>query len=105
MPALRARSLRLNSYLRSLLESIAPATGISIVTPADPERHGTQLSVRVPGDVVAITEALATDFGVVADERPPDIIRMAPAPLYCTFHDCWRSADALSRVLGGEGLA
>jgi kynureninase len=35
---------------------------------------------------------------VIADVRPPDIIRLAPAPLYNTFHDCWRAAEALRRV-------
>ena len=43
-------------------------------------------------------------LGVVADDRRPDIIRFAPAPLYCTFHDCWRAADALSNELTGEGI-
>lgn len=106
MDTLRARSLRLSAYVRELLDTIAD-TGISIVTPREPERHGTQVSVRVPAtaDVAQVTEAMSHDFGVVPDERPPDIIRIAPAPLYCTFHDCWRAVDALSRVLGGGGLA
>jgi len=36
---------------------------------------------------------------VRADDRPPNIIRLAPAPLYNTYHDCWRAAGALDAVL------
>ncbi|MCF8557711.1 MAG: hypothetical protein K9G28_09260, partial [Candidatus Nanopelagicales bacterium] len=104
MPALRARSLRLTAYLRELLESMAQRAGITIVTPADDERHGAQLSVRVPVDAEDLTQRLSDNWGVVADDRRPDIVRLAPAPLYCTFHDCWRAADALSQELTGEGV-
>jgi kynureninase len=105
MDAIRARSLRLTAYLRSLLETIAERADLSIVTPAEDERHGAQLSVRVAVDVTDLTDRLSSNWGVVADDRQPDIIRLAPAPLYCTFHDCWRAADALSQELTGEGIA
>ena len=100
MPALRARSLRLTGYLRSLLEPLAAPAGFAIITPAEDERHGAQLSVRVPVDADDLTARLYSNWGVVADDRRPDIVRLAPAPLYCTFHDCWRAADALRRRLG-----
>jgi kynureninase len=105
MDALRARSLRLTGYLRGLLESLAERADIAIVTPVEDARHGAQLSVRVAVDVADLTERLSTNWGVVADDRQPDIIRFAPAPLYCTFHDCWRAVDALSQELTGEGIA
>lgn len=105
MPALRARSLRLTAYLRSLLEAIVERAGIAIVTPAEDERHGAQLSVRVPVDADDLTARLSENWGVVADDRRPDIVRLAPAPLYCTFHDCWRAVDAMSWELTGEGIA
>ena len=104
MPALRERSLRLTGYLRGLLSSMVERSGITIVTPADDERHGAQLSVRVPADAAELTERMSVNWGVVADDRRPDIVRLAPAPLYCTFHDCWRAADALSWELTGEGI-
>ena len=104
MDALRARSLRLTAYLRKLLESMAQRAGITIVTPADDQRHGAQLSVRVPVDAEDLTQRPSDNWGVVADDRRPDIVRLAPAPLYCTFHDCWRAADALSQELTGEGI-
>ncbi len=105
MDALRERSLRLTAYLRGLLEALAERTDIVLVTPADDARHGAQISVRVQADVADLTERLSTNWGVVADDRQPDIIRLAPAPLYCTFHDCWRAVDALSQELTGEGIA
>lgn len=105
MAALRDRSLRLTAYLRGLLETLATRADVVIVTPKDDAHHGAQLSVRVPVDVADLTERLSSNWGVVADDRQPDIIRLAPAPLYCTFHDCWRAADALSQELTGEGIA
>ena len=39
--------------------------------------------------------------GVIADYRAPDIIRVAPIPLYNTFHECWRLATILSEVADG----
>ena len=105
MDALRGRSLRLTAYLRELLEALAERVDINVVTPADDDRHGAQLSVRVPVDVADLTERMSSNWGVVADDRQPDIIRLAPAPMYCTFHDCWRAVDALSQELTGEGIA
>jgi kynureninase len=104
MADIRARSLRLTGYLRGLLESVHERAGISIVTPAEESDHGAQLSVRVTADVSDIAERMSSNWGVVADDRKPDIIRFAPAPLYCTFHDCWRAAEALSQELTGEGI-
>jgi kynureninase len=104
MTAIRARSLRLTGYLRGLLESFAERAGTSIVTPVEDADHGSQLSVRLHADVSDVAERMSSNWGVVADDRKPDIIRFAPAPLYCTFHDCWRAADALSQELTGEGI-
>ena len=69
------------------------------MTPAEDGRHGCQLSVRFTRDIQAIADALRDKDGVIADTRDPDIIRFAPVPLYSTYHDCWRAADALRRRL------
>jgi len=90
MAALRAKSVRLTGYLESLLD------GLDVITPHDPARRGAQLSVRVR-DAAAASRRLRA-FGVIADSREPDVIRFAPAPLYNTFHDCWRAAEAMRRV-------
>lgn len=100
LPALRAKSLRLTGYLESLLDEIGEGRPMSLLTPRDPQRRGAQLSVRVAGvPAGVVSEALRREHGVYADARQPDVIRLAPAPLYCTFHDCWRAAGALAAVL------
>jgi kynureninase len=104
MDAIRARSLRLTAYLRGLFDDLATRASIAVVTPVEDARHGAQLSVRIDADVADLTERMSSNWGVVADDRRPDIIRFAPAPMYCTFHDCWRAVDALSQELTGEGL-
>lgn len=91
MERLRAKSMRLTAYLESVLN------GFDVITPRDASRRGAQLSVRMPGAEEA-SNLLRDTFGVIADVRKPDVIRLAPAPLYNTFHDCWRAADALRHV-------
>ena len=98
MPALRAKSERLTAYLEHLLDAL-PGGAVGIVTPRDPRRRGCQLSLRIAGGARALLGPLR-DRGVVCDFREPDIIRVAPAPLYNSFHDVWRFVDALGRALG-----
>ena len=96
MVSLRDRSLRLAGWLRTLLGHLGPGI-VEIVTPVDPESHGAQLSLRwLGGDPKAVVEALGTE-GIVCDFREPDVIRVAPAPLYNNFVDVWRFVDALRR--------
>jgi kynureninase len=103
MEALRARSLRLTGYLEELftevIKELAPGS-MQIVTPANPDRRGCQLSVRFSADINVLADKLRDLDGVIADSRNPDIIRFAPTPLYSTYQDCWRAADALRRRLG-----
>ena len=103
MAVLRERSLRLTRYLRALLDELAtslPPGSLQVVTPEESERHGCQLSVRFTRDIHEIAALLRDLDGVIADTRNPDIIRFAPAPLYSTYLDCWRVADALARRVG-----
>ncbi|MGP4098345.1 kynureninase [Nonomuraea sp. KM90] len=93
MTELRARSVRLTAYLESLLDGWC-----TVVTPRAPERRGCQLSLRVP-DADGLSRRLSRAHGVIADSRNPDILRLAPTPLYSTYHDCWRAAEALRKEL------
>ncbi|WP_062437097.1 kynureninase [Herbidospora daliensis] len=96
MAELRARSRRLTGYLESLLDELP----VTLVTPRDPDRRGSQLSLRIgPGSAHELAKRLRHEFGVITDAREPDIVRAAPVPLYCTYHDCWRLADALAHVI------
>ncbi|MEU8026217.1 MULTISPECIES: kynureninase [Micromonospora] len=100
MPALRERSLRLTGYLERLLDEVTADRPLTVVTPRDPARRGCQLSVRIgAGSAGELTKRLRHEHGVVADAREPDVVRFAPVPLYSTYHDCWRVADALAATV------
>jgi kynureninase len=98
LPALRERSQRLTGYLEYLLGRLRPGRA-ELVTPREPERRGCQLSLRVPGGARELQNALANG-GVVADFREPDVVRLAPAPLYNSFHEVWSLAAVLARLVG-----
>lgn len=102
MTALRARSVRLTGYLERLLDEVAAVAPVTLITPRDPARRGCQLSLRVAG-AAGLTRRLRHEHGVIADAREPDVARMAPTPLYSTYHDCWRAAVALAECAGAEG--
>ena len=54
------------------------------------------------GTAQGVCERLRREHGVIADAREPDVVRLAPAPLYCTHHDAWRAAKALVTVVGDD---
>jgi kynureninase len=93
MPALRARSIRLTGLLETLLADLP----IEIVTPHDLAARGAQLSLR-HDDAEALLAGLA-GRSVVADYRAPDLIRVAPMPLYTTDDEVRRFATILGEVL------
>jgi kynureninase len=102
--ALRAKSIRLTAYLETLLDEVCAGRQLEVITPRDPERRGAQLSIRIGGiEAGKVSELLRRDFGVFADARNPDVIRLAPVPMYCTFHDCWRAAVSLAAVMDNHG--
>jgi kynureninase len=92
MPALRERSIRLTGYL----EAIVAGLDIEVITPSDPEARGAQLSTRF-ADATDVLHAVE-GRGVMADFRAPDIIRLAPIPLYSSFHELWRLGEILREV-------
>ncbi|MGA2844909.1 MAG: kynureninase [Candidatus Acidiferrales bacterium] len=91
MERLRAKSETLTSYLEFLLDQ-KPSKRFSIITPRDSAHRGAQLSLRVNANGRAICDALAKD-GIICDWREPDIIRVAPVPLYNTFLDVHAFAE------------
>jgi kynureninase len=100
LPALRAKSLRLTGYLEWLLRAQL-ADAATILTPSDPEARGCQLSLRLrrsPAEAHKVFDALAA-AGFTGDWREPDVIRVAPVPLYNTFVEVWEFAATLGRLL------
>lgn len=97
MAALRAKSVRLTSYLEHLLATIDDDR-ITVITPADAAERGCQLSIRVKNADKSLFTAIS-ERGVVADWREPDVIRVAPVPLYNSFDDVQKFVEILRSVL------
>ena len=96
MARLRARSKRLTSHLAALIDEHL-AGSVRILTPADPDRRGCQLSLQLLHGREhgrAVFEALQRN-GVIGDWREPDVIRVAPTPLYNSFEDVVQLVAAL----------
>lgn len=98
LEALRARSVRMTSYLLGLLDRL-PQGRFEVITPRRPDERGCQVSLRVRGGASPLVRALR-DRGIVCDEREPDVVRIAPVPLYNTFHEIWLFVAALGEIAG-----
>src|SRR5256885_4369938 len=94
MEPLRAKSARLTSYLEFLLKQNA-SKRFTIITPSSPNERGCQLSILAHEHPKELhNELIAAD--VKCDFREPNVIRVAPTPLYNTFHEVWRFAQTLA---------
>ena len=98
MTALREKSVQLTGYMEYLLKQVDHLP-FEIITPSDPARRGCQLSMLFAERGKEVFEAL-TENGIVADWREPNVIRIAPVPLYNTFEDCYRFYDVLTDIKG-----
>lgn len=96
---LRAKSEQLTAYMLELIDAI-PNERFEIITPREPSARGAQLSIRTRFDGQELFAAL-TEAGVVCDFRRPDVIRVAPAPLYNSFEDVWTFCEILRREVAG----
>jgi len=95
MPALREKSKKLTAFLWEQLATLSPGF-VEIFTPQDPEQRGSQLSLKLRGGTREMVAALRND-GVIADFREPNIIRVAPTPLYNSFSDCVLFVERLKK--------
>ena len=94
MERLRAKSIKLTGYLEFLLMEIG-SKKFSVITPGDPNARGCQLSIVAHQHPKELHNELVA-AGVKGDFREPNVIRVAPTPLYSTFHEVWRFAQILS---------
>ena len=97
MKNLREKSVQLTDYLEFLLSEIHDER-IEIITPNDSKMRGCQLSIRVKNADKSLFKAIS-ERGVIADWREPDVIRIAPVPLYNSFADVWKFAEILKDCL------
>jgi kynureninase len=94
MDSLRAKSVRVTTYLESLLDQNA-SKRFTIITPKSVNERGCQLSILAHEHAKALHGELIA-AGVKCDFREPNVIRVAPTPLYNTFHEVWRFARILT---------
>jgi kynureninase len=94
---LRAKSLRMSS----LVLAYADALGVPSVTPREPGRRGSQVSLQLPY-AYEVTQAMIAR-GVIGDFRAPDLVRLGFAPLYLSYVQVWDAMETLRSVLETEG--
>lgn len=104
MEKLREKSIRLTSFLAYLLHQINERAGeklVQIITPAEPHQRGCQLSLIIRHNGRKVFQRLI-ESGVVCDWREPDVIRVAPVPLYNTFEEVWQFSAILAQIITSE---
>lgn len=101
MEVLREKSLKLTGYMEFLIQEMNREHGaglVTIITPSDPEQRGCQLSLVIEGRGKEVFNRI-TEKGVIADWREPNVIRVAPVPLYNSFEDVFQFVDILKDTL------
>jgi kynureninase len=110
MAALRAKSVAMTDLFVRLIEQRCAGHGLSIVTPRDPARRGSQVGLTRATGAHAIVQALIAR-GLIGDfragqadaaARAPDIMRFGFAPLYLRFSDVWHAVEQLRQVLDAK---
>jgi len=97
MPAIQKKSRHLTSYLAYLLNEMQ-SDSIEIITPVNEEERGSQLSIRVVDSDKSLFEEI-TKKGVISDWREPDVIRVAPIPLYNSYVDVYQFVAVLKSCI------
>jgi kynureninase len=97
MDMLRKKSIKLTGFLEYLINGLKNER-INIITPRNPEERGCQLSIQVKNADKSLHEKL-TNAGVISDWREPDVIRVAPVPLYNSFKDVFIFTERLKKIL------
>ena len=99
MSNLRQKSELLTGYLEFLIQTISGESGVvEIITPNNPKERGCQLSLLVRKGGKSVFDDLYEN-GIVGDWRHPNVIRVAPTPLYNSFLDVFRFAKILEHSL------
>jgi kynureninase len=93
------KSKKLTGYLEFLINELEDQR-IKIITPKNPNERGCQLSIQVKNSDRSLHDKL-TKSGVICDWREPDVIRVAPVPLYNSYQDVYHMVDKLKNILHG----
>jgi kynureninase len=101
MLEIQKKTIHLTAYLEHLLLSgTEDATrAFRIITPSEPGSRGTQLSILLKPGRLDTLSAMLDDAGIVADKRKPDVIRVAPVPLYNMYSEVWKFVQIFKAAL------
>jgi kynureninase len=102
MGALIEKQKILTAYLEFILHETAKEVGtrFEIITPAD---RGCQLSVFLHGEGKSLFDYLVKN-GAITDWREPNVIRLAPAPFYCSYSDVFRFGQLLKKGIREKSI-
>ncbi|MGI9089266.1 MAG: kynureninase [Chthoniobacterales bacterium] len=100
---IRAKSIAMTEFIISAADAELATLGFEIGTPRESHRRGGHVSVQHP-DAQPMCLALRAR-GVIPDFRKPDVIRLAPSPLYNTFAECWDAIAALKEIASTSAYA
>jgi kynureninase len=100
LPALRQKSIALTGFMQSLIEE-SLSDLVEIITPGDAEERGCQLSLRIDRPAAEAKRCMneLTAGGVIGDWREPDVLRLAPIPLYNSFSEVLAAVDILAQAV------
>ena len=100
---IREKSIEMTSYLMYLVDELLSQEPYNFTTgtPRDPKRRGGHVAVEHAQEAFRINEALKSK-GVIPDFRPPNIIRIAPIPLYNTYHEIWQVVHYLKEIIDNK---
>ncbi|MGO3706870.1 MAG: kynureninase [Mesonia hippocampi] len=94
---IREKSVKLTGYLEYLLKDLE-GEKIEIITPRNANERGCQLSIKLKNADKSLFDKLMK-AGVITDWREPNVIRLAPAPLYNSFEDVYKMVQILKNLL------
>lgn len=97
MSDVRQKSLKLSSFMVSVIEQHPALQPLELVTDMDDARRGSQIALAHP-DAYAICQAWI-EQGVIADFREPNILRIGFAPLYISYFDVLKATDSLAHIM------
>jgi len=100
MPAIRAKSIELTTYLIALADDWLVPLGFALASPRDAARRGGHVTLR-HDDAWQISQALIRD-GVVGDYRTPGRLRLGPVPIYTSFTEVWAALDRLRDIAAAK---
>lgn len=100
MQKLREKSMKMTAFMEEVILAVAKENNadIEIITPSEPNRRGAQLSILTHGYGKSLFNQLQQN-GVFSDWREPNVIRIAPVPLYNSFYDCYKFGEILNKAL------